>query len=180
MAVAGVARRYAQAVFDIARQDGAIDQWLADTEMIARVVADSTLSAFLGNPKVDFATKQQMLGRRMDAAVQPKALNLLYLLVARRRLDVLADIRAALQDLVNADRQIVTAEVTTAVPLDDALALNVRRQLEEHTGKRVVLRAKVDPAIIGGMIVKVGDKVLDGSTRTRLVELRRNLVGAER
>ncbi len=167
-------RRHAQAVFRIAVETNQLDKWLADLELLAGVLGDPAVRAFLENPKVNVGNKEDLLGSVLEG-VSPLALNLADLLVAKKRLHLLPDLVAEYRRLMNAQRGIEEAEVTTAVGVDRQQAERIGRGLATMAGKGVLLDMKVDADILGGFVARLGDKLIDGSVRTRLEELRRNL-----
>lgn len=179
MASATAGKRYAQAIFGIARDTGTIDAWLSDLATIAEVSRHPRAADYLSNPKVSQEAKEAAAAR-LFPGIQPQAMNLVKMLIARRRVDLAPAIFAAYQDLVNEERGIAEAEVTTAVPLTDDEAEQLRDRLAQVTGKQIVLTRRVDPEIIGGLVARIGDQLIDGSTRTRLAQLRRSLAHAAR
>ena len=172
------ARRYSQAVFNIALERNELDRWQSDLRKIASLGEDAAFIALLENPKVRFEDKAGLLSERLGD-INPLALNLVYLLVTRGRLSMAGDIAGEYQRLLDGYRGIEQAEVTTAIPLDD----EDRQRLEEHlgavVGKKVVLKLKVDSSLIGGIIARIGDKLLDGSTHSKLMALRNELARGE-
>ena len=175
MARRAYARRYSQAVFGIALEKKELDRWQSDLKKIASLVEDASLVAVLQSPKVPFDAKTGLLSERLGD-VNPLALNLVYLLLARGRLGMVADIAAEYQRLLNSHRGIDQAEVATAVPLSDEDRQRLAEQLGAITGKRVVVEAEVDSSLVGGVMARVGGKLLDGSTRSKLRALKRELV----
>lgn len=175
MAEGVAARRYAQAVFDIARERGEIDRWLNDLRLAAEVLSEPRVARFLANPDVRFELKQKVLAASLGE-FSPLALNLIFLLIRRGRIQSLGTVVQEFENLVNEWRGIEIAEVITAVPLGDEQAGAVVRRLETLTGKKILLRQAVDPSIIGGLIARVGDRLIDGSVRGRLTVLREQLV----
>ena len=170
------ARRYSQAVFEIALETKKLAKWQSDLKKIVSVVRDATLMAFLESPKFHFDDKSRLLSERLEG-INLLALNLVLLLVAKRRLDIIGDIADEYQRLLNSYRGIEPAEVITAIPLDD----EDKQKLVEHLGaivdKKVVLKSETDPGIIGGIIARIDGKLLDGSTRSKLMALKKELVG---
>jgi len=170
------ARRYSQAVFEIALETKKLTKWQSDLKKIVSVVRDATLMAFLESPKFHFDDKSRLLSERLEG-INLLALNLVLLLVAKRRLDIIGDIADEYQRLLNSYRGIEPAEVITAIPLDD----EDKQKLVEHLGaivdKKVVLKSETDPGIIGGIIARIDGKLLDGSTRSKLMALKKELVG---
>jgi len=179
MAGRAYARRYSQAVFEIALETNEFDRWQSDLEKVVRVVGDAALAAFLESPKFHFDDKARLLSERLKG-VDPLAMNLVYLLVTRGRLDIIGDIAAEYQRLLDSHRGIEQAEMVTAVPLDDEDKMKLAEYLGAIVGKKVVVKSEIDPGLIGGIIVRIGGKLLDGSTRHKLEALKRELAGVGR
>ena len=175
MARAASARRHAQAAFEIALERDELDVWRRDLERIAGAMRDPVLRPVLESPKVPFTEKTRILGQWLEG-VTPLAMNLAHLLVARGRLGIAEDIFTEYERLVDDHRGIAHAEVTTAVPLGEGEREKLVRRLGEVVGKEIVLRERVDPALIGGLRARVGDKLIDGSTKSRLLWLRESLI----
>jgi F-type H+-transporting ATPase subunit delta len=133
--------------------------------------------AWLESPKVHLDDKARLLSARLPD-INPLALNLVSLLIARGRLNMIGEIANEYRRLLDSYRGIEPAEVTTAIPLDDEAKERLAEKLGAMVGKKVVLKPEVDPGVIGGIIARIGGKLLDGSTRTRLEALRRELAGA--
>lgn len=171
----GSARRYAQAVFELGRESGDLASWQHDLALMAEVFSDQSISTYFRNPKRRAEETQQIARRLFEGRVQPQALNMLQLLARQNRTDLLPMVSERFQELVREAQGIVIAEVTTAVPVDDTEQRNIGEQLARMTGKRVQLKLQVDPSIIGGIIARVGDKLIDGSVTTSLQQLRQRL-----
>ena len=172
------AKRYAQAIFEIALETKELDRWQSDLRKIASVVGDAAFMALLESPKFHFDDKSRLLSERLEG-VNPLALNLVLLLVTKGRLDIIADVADEYQRLLDSYRGIEQAEVITAVPLDDEGKLKLTEYLSAIVDKKISLSSEVDPGLLGGVTVRIGGKLLDGSTRSKLVALKRELVGAE-
>ena len=169
------ARRYAQAVFEIALGRKELDRWQSDLRTIASLGEDDTLIAWLENPKFRFDDKVRLLSEQLGD-LNPLALNLVYLLVARGRLSMIGGIADEYQRLLDSYRGIEQAEVITAVPLDDEDRLRLGERLGAVVGKKLVVKPEVDSSLIGGFIARIGGKLLDGSTRSKLEALKREMV----
>ena len=169
-----VAMRYAQAAFYIAREKGRLDKWRRDLDMVARLAEDGEVLAFLENPKIHYDDKVKLLTGQLGD-LDPLALNLIYLLIAKGRIGMIGEIVREYQQLLNSHRGIEQAEVTTAVPLSDEDAARLKIRLGEIVGKEIVLKTRVNPGLISGMVARVGDKLIDGSTRSKLNTLKREL-----
>ena len=176
MARKAQARRYAQAVFEIAIERNELDRWQSDLGRIASLSADEAVVTLLENPKLHFEEKARLLSGWLGD-VNPLALNLVYLLVAKGALSMMGEIADEYQRLLDGHRGIERAEVITAVPLANGDRLRLEKRLEAVVGKKVVVKPEVDPDIIGGIVARIGGQLLDGSTRSRLETLKKKLSG---
>ena len=172
------ARRVAEAILSMARERGDFDAWLRDLQTLhALFGADDALFA-LDHPDVPFEDKQRMIERTASNVVRPEGLRVVYYLVRKRRAHLLAGVLQALQGLVNEERNIRVADVTSAAPLEPFQEEALSRGLGQRFGGTVTLNTRVDPSILGGVVVRVGDLMLDGSVSGRLLALRDQLVRA--
>ena len=161
------ARRYADAVFGIAHDTASHDRWLSDLEDIAALFSVST--------RVAQADKERVLDDALPD-VQTSAGNFAKLLVRKRRANLAPQIIEAFRERLNSVRGIAEATVTTAVPLSDDARSAVEEAVRRYTNAETVsLSETVDGQIIGGAVVKIGDRIIDGSVRTRLSTMRRSL-----
>ncbi len=176
MADVQAARRYAQAAFAIASDNGTVDLWRAELNDVASVLAESGLAPVLANGRIPVDQRVALVERALDVSVL--VLNLARLLVLKGRSQEARAVATAFTRMADKAAGIEHAEVTTAVALDAAQLAAIEEQLSRSLGKTVQARSSVDPAIIGGVVVRVGDRLLDGSIRTRLKELRHELQGA--
>jgi F-type H+-transporting ATPase subunit delta len=167
------ARRYAQAVFEIALEKKDLERWRTDLQKIVDAVGDETFLSVLESPKIKFEEKSRLLERL--GGIDPMVLNLVRLLIARGGVNMIPEIAAEYRLLLDEYRGIQTAAVVTAVPLDSEDKDKLAENLGVRVGKKVVLGAAVDPEIIGGIIARVGGKLLDGSTRSKLIALKKEL-----
>jgi len=173
------ARRYAQAVFEIALEKKELERWQTDLRKIAGAVANETFLAALESPKIKIADKSKLLTRTLGD-INPLALNLVLMLINRGGVAMLAAIADEYQRMLDEYRGIQTADVITAVPIDDKDKEKLAEKLGTLVAKKVVVKPEVDPEILGGIIARVGGKLLDGSTRSKLAALKRELVGSGR
>jgi F-type H+-transporting ATPase subunit delta len=176
MRIEVASKRYAQAAFDIARETNDFDRWSADLQAIAELVAQPGVVDILGSSRVPSEAKGRLLQSGL-AGIGPLALNLAHLLVEKRRIALAEQVRAEYQRLLDEHRGVAQATVLTAVPLSEDERQAVVRRLQELTGKEIVLETQVDPEILGGLVARVGDRLIDGSTRSQLLKLRRRLAG---
>jgi F-type H+-transporting ATPase subunit delta len=168
------ARRYAEAAFEIAREAGTEQRWAEGLSLVAAVFSYPEMAAVMQEARIPTANKVAAAEKTL-AGVDPLVLNLARLLVDRGRTALAAQIAEAFQELADAQRGIAHAQVTTAVPLSEGEAKAVAEKLGEITGKEVVVEMRVDEEVIGGLVARIGDKLIDGSTRSRLAALKRRL-----
>ena len=169
------AKRHAQAAFQIALERDELDIWRGDLERLSALVKDPLLFAFLENPRINFEEKARILRQGLEG-VNPLVMNLALLLVARGRLGLVADMVLEYGRLVDEHRGIAHAEVATAIPIEIEEKDKLVRHLGDLVGLKIALTDRVDPSIIGGLVARVGDKIIDGSTRSRFLALRESLL----
>jgi F-type H+-transporting ATPase subunit delta len=176
MADVQAGKRYAQAAFELAIGEGQdLGKWRSDLNDIAFVLAESEAAPSLANGAIPLEQRIAVVDRILD--IQPLALNLARLLVSKgRSLDARA-VASAFERMADEHEGIVHAEVRTAVELSPQQEADLQQRLATSLGKRVRTATVVDPSLIGGLVVRVGDKLVDGSVRTRLQRLRRELEG---
>lgn len=182
MANSVYARRYAQAAFRMALESQELSRWQSDLRKIASMCRDEALFARLGDREVPFEDKERLLSERLGE-VNPMAMKLVSMLVARGRLAMIEYISDEYQQLLDNYRGLEgaeVAEVITAIPLDDEDRLKIGKRITDIVGRPVVLKPRVDPGVIGGIVIRVGDKLIDGSIRSKLASLRKELGGAGR
>ena len=171
-------RRYAQAVFEIALEKNELERWQSDLQKVAAVAGGGDFLAALESPKIKFEVKSRLLTERLGD-INPMALNLALLLISKSGIGMIGEIALEYQRLLNAHRGIQAADVTTVLPLEDADKQKLETKLGTLVGAKVEIKSKVDPAILGGIIVRVGGKLLDGSARSKLLALKKELVSGE-
>jgi F-type H+-transporting ATPase subunit delta len=171
------AKRYALAALDIAKEHGTIAEWADALSQIGEFMTDAGVRRVLENTRVSQGPKQNLVNQALaDLPVLP--LNLARLLVRKHRTALAAEIASQFDQLVELENGIEHARAITAVPLSDAERVALERRLQEQTGHRVILDIEVDPALLGGLVVQIGDRLIDASTRHRLQAMRESLVGA--
>ena len=170
------ARRYAEAAFEVATRDGTVETWRAELDVAAAIGSDDRLGHLLANPAIALETRTEMAEATFGKVVSRPVLNLIGLMLRRGRIDQLPRIAAEFRRLDNARQGITIATATSAAALtpDEVRALTQR--MEQFTGGRVELDLQVDPSLLGGLVVRVGDRLIDGSVRGRLERLRNQLV----
>ncbi|HEY7928071.1 MAG TPA: F0F1 ATP synthase subunit delta [Candidatus Dormibacteraeota bacterium] len=170
-----IGRRYAQAYFDLARQQGRIPEWRDHLVRSVQTLADPQVAAALANPRLTLSDRTR-LALDVLAGVAEPARNLVRLLIERGRTAVLGELVETYDALTDRDSGVIRADVTTAVAVDDDLRMRIARALGEKLGAAVQTEVHQDPNILGGLIIRIGDRVIDNSVRTRLAQLRTALV----
>jgi F-type H+-transporting ATPase subunit delta len=179
MAISVTARRYARTIFRMAQENKQLTQWQSDLRKIDGLLRDEALYSLLTNQKIPWSQKEQIFLPRLGE-VNPKAKKLVALLAGSGKLALISEIAEEYQRLLDNYRGIEgaeTAEVVTAIPLDAEYQLKLAQRITEVVGKPVILKTVVDPSIIGGIVIRIGDKLIDGSLRTKLAALRKELGG---
>lgn len=173
----GAAKRYAEAIFSLAKERGTLDPWADDLTRLDALMHDSQAEGFFANPNVPRDEKLRVLDEAL-AEGQPEARNLAHILVDNDRVTEIPEIVRLYNEALLADRGIAIAHVTTAEPLQPAEQDAVKAQLNRIVGKEIELRLQTDPSIIGGVVARVGDMLIDGSVINQLRRLRARLAAA--
>ena len=171
------AKRYAIAAFEIAQERGDTGAWLNAIRQIAEFMGDPEVRRVLENSRVGQEPKQRLIEAALND-LPPLPLNLAKLLVRKNRTALAVDIASQFEQLLEEQRGISRARAVTAVPLGNAERDALARRLREQTGKEVLLETSVDPNLLGGVVVQIGDRLIDASTKARLRALRENLIRA--
>lgn len=175
MPAGSLARRYAKAVFEIGSQS--VDKIGTDLKSLAGAMKGSPeLQSVLSNPAIRRADRRKVIdGLLQRVGASPITKNLTYLLLDGERMSALPDISRELSAMIEAKGGRITAEVTSAKPLDAAQLTQITLALEKLSGKKVDVVKREDPSLLGGVIAKVGDTVYDGSLKTQLRAIRDEL-----
>lgn len=172
-----VARRYAAALLDVSRRQNTLDATQAEIKQVAaKVVETGALRALLAQPLVTETRKKQVAQNEFGAAVSPQTLAFLNLLIDKRRITLLPEIAAEFERMVRDEKNIAYATATSAIPLTSEQVAALERSLEARTGKDIELKTDVDPSLMGGVLVRIGDTVLDGTVKGNLERLREQLL----
>lgn len=170
------ARRYAEAIFEIAERDDTVERWLTQLNDLAVAVSRPDVVRRLEDPNVPLEARATALHDVAGTEMLPQMGNLLGLVLRRRRLDSLPQIAREFKRLYNRRAGVVEATATSALELDQGEIAALTTRLENMTGKKVELATAVDPGILGGIQVRIGDTLYDGSLRGRLERLRSRLL----
>jgi F-type H+-transporting ATPase subunit delta len=176
MATSDVASAYARTLFELASLADSVDATDASLGSVVKTVGGQLdLREALTDTSVPVEAKRAVLRDIFGATVTPETLAIVTLLAERDHAALLGDVARAFGEIAEKERGIVAASVTTAVPLDDALRASLTEKLAAGLGRPVSLREAVDPSILGGVVIKVAGRVLDGSVASQLDSVRRAL-----
>jgi F-type H+-transporting ATPase subunit delta len=171
------AKRYARAVFELATEEGKVEEWTQRLVTVRDLLSDPAVAAVLTNPTIPMDRRMELISAAPHV-LDPEATNLARLLIESSRVKQVAGIAEEFETLADAAAGRVRATVTTAVELDDAERDKVAKQLSERLGKEVRMTMVVDKKILGGLTLQYGDHLIDASVATRLQQLRRRLADA--
>lgn len=174
------ARRYADAAFEIADRDGTLDAWREGLQRAGDLLGDQQVAELLRNPALPLERRAELIDRALGADALPPLRNLVVLLLRRGRVQLLPRVAEEFRRLYNRRHGVITATATSAAPLDEQELRALTARLEQLTGARVQLSLATDPDLLGGVIVRYGDRLMDGSVRGRLERLRAELAATAR
>ncbi|ETS92770.1 ATP synthase F1 subunit delta [Veillonella sp. AS16] len=172
-----VADKYSSAMFELAQEQNSLALMEEQLGYVASVMAEqSELRAFLENPLVTTDVKIKLMGKIFESAIDKTALHFLYVMIKRGRYRY---IETAIKGFIKKSREargILEATVIVAEPITAAVEQSVQAKLQDVTGKEVILTVRQDPSIMGGIVIQLGDKRIDGSVSRRLQELEKSLL----
>lgn len=172
------ARVYAEALFDVAKQKGKLDPIGEGlTQFAAALGEDRELQVFFFSPHFSSTEKVEGLRRAVSSA-DPELLNFLELLIEKGRMTEIVRIRREFEEMWKRERRLIDVTVTSAAELDPAVVEKIGEEIERQTGRKVDLSSRVDEEILGGIVLQVGNMVLDASIRSRLEKLRKSVAQA--
>jgi F-type H+-transporting ATPase subunit delta len=168
---ATIARPYAKAAFESARQHAAFDRWSQALATSSQVVADERVARLLSNPRVQPADLIGLIADAVGAPLDQHIRNFLVALADNRRLGLLPEIAVMFEALRAEVENVADVQVVSAAPLEDAQRERLAKTLKQRLRRDVRLHCEVDPSLIGGAVVRTGDFVIDGSIKARLERL---------
>ncbi len=177
MRSSAIARRYAKALILIGREDGRADQYREELEaFVGLLEKEKSLAQAISNPLYNAKNRRNVLQAVLERLGLSRVINsFLLLLFDKGRLGSVQDITAFYNRLADELKGVVRADLVSAIRLSDETFERIRSALSKMTGKQVVLESREDPGLIGGVVTRIGDLVLDGSIRTQLQNLRESL-----
>ena len=165
-----IARRYAEAYFALAKEAKDIAGWRDQLAGVVEVLGDPAVADALNNPKTSLSERVRE-GMKMLKGLSPEARNLARLLIERRRIGIVREILTHYDALADKASGVVRADVITAIPVDKDLEKHIRQTLRKQLGSEVETTVRTDPTIIGGLVIRIADRVIDDSVRTHLQQL---------
>ncbi len=174
----GIARVYAEALFDSAKDSDKLDSVQEQLAQFADALDENhDMQVFFFSPYFSTTEKQEGLEKAISGA-EPEVTNFLALLLEKHRMPAVFRIRKRFDHLVSEENKELEVTVTSAVPLDEGVVSKIGAEIEKQTGRKVELSSNVDDSILGGLVVRVGNMVLDASVRNQLEKLRKNVATA--
>lgn len=176
-----IARRYAKALLAIGREDGKAETYKEELGAFVKLVEENReLEHAISNPLYDAESRKKVLQAVVEkSGVSGVMASFLFLLFDKGRVQYLKDIYVLYEKLTDELANIIRADLASAVELPEESIAKIQAALSEQTGKKVAMETRVDPALIGGVVTKIGDLVLDGSVRTQLMSLKESLQRSE-
>jgi F-type H+-transporting ATPase subunit delta len=178
MATSEIVRGYAEALFNVVRAEGELDRVEDELFRFGKILeSNHELKQALSDQSMEREQRAKILEELLDDKVSPHTLGLLTFIVGQGRARQLPQILEEVSELAAQARQSVLAEVRSAVPLDDKQRKDLASALSQATGKNVEVKVLIDPSVVGGVVAKVGDTVIDGTVKRRLEQLREQVKG---
>ena len=173
-----IAQVYSRSLFGVAKEQGKLDEIREQLGVFADAVSEShDLQVFFFSPYLSTEEKKEGLRRAIEDA-EAAFLNFLELVIENHRMPAIFRIRRGFDELWEEENRLLPVQVTSAVPLNDAVVQDIGSTIGEQTGRQVELSSSVDPDILGGIVVRVGNSILDASIRNRLEQLRKQVAKA--
>jgi F-type H+-transporting ATPase subunit delta len=170
-----IAQVYARSLFEVAKEQESLDTVRDQLNEFTKAMDENReLQVFFFSPYFSTEEKKDGLKKTVDGA-EPIFMNFLEALVERHRMPAIFRIRARYEELWDEENQLLPVQVTSAIELDESIVKNIGDRIGQQTGRKVELSSKVDPDILGGIVLRVGNSVLDASIRNRLNQLRRSV-----
>ena len=173
-----IAEVYSRSLFEVAMEQGDLDRMHEELAAFADAMNDSNdLRVFFFSPYFTSQEKKEGISKLLEGADE-NFVRFLELLAERHRMPAIFRIRRAFDDLWREENKLLPVTVTSAIELDSGLVDGIGKRIEEQTGQRVELSSEVDPDVLGGLVLQVGNMVLDASVRNRLDQLRKSVAAA--
>lgn len=169
------ARPYAKAVYELAKEEGTVEQWSDFLRSFAQILSVKSVNALIGDPRIDEEQLAGLLAELVGKKISNEQTNLIRLLVHNDRLQVANDLAALFEQMRNQDKGLIEAEVVSAQELTDSQQSDLKKFLKKRLGAEVALHTKLDKDLLGGVVIRAKDLVIDGSLKGRLEQLARTM-----
>jgi F-type H+-transporting ATPase subunit delta len=170
-----IARPYAKAIFNIAVQDNKLQEWSDRLFVLANLISDPKINAFLADPRVNWQGRAEVFVAGCSKILDQHGKNFIKTLTLHRRLPYLPDIYELYEKLRLRHEQVVKAQITSAIKLDEKQKEKLQQALQKRLQIKITAQYEEDEKLLGGVIIRVGDRVIDGSVRSKLRRLRKYL-----
>ena len=171
-----IAKRYARALFDIASEDQSYNDWLDKLKLISDIGEDGNFAQVLNSTKISLSKKMNVIDEVFKSQLNTLQLNFLKLLTKNESFSIIQDIHKQFLDQVEKLNNIIRVSVTSPYKISDDLKDQISNLVNEISGAESVIEEKIDSQLIGGVVIKLGDTVIDGSIKNKVKQLRRELV----
>jgi len=172
-------KRYAQAAFEIAKEQNKLEEWQDDLNKVAGLMREAEVVSFMENPKLPFENKAKLV-REALKDVNPLAINLACLLILKGRVGNAEQVAREYERILDDYHGIKHAVITTAIPVDDSTKKMLSQRLETMVGKKVSVSLEVDPNVLGGFVARIEDNLIDFSIRNKLNLMKKDLAEMRR
>ena len=171
-----IAKRYARALFDIASEDQSYNDWLDKLKLISDIGEDKNFAQVLNSTKISLSKKMNVIDEVFKSQLNTLQLNFLKLLTKNESFSIIQDIHKQFLDQVEKLNNIIRVSVTSPYKISDDLKDQISNLVNEISGSESVIEERIDSELIGGVVIRLGDTVIDGSIKNKVKQLRRELV----
>ena len=171
-----VARRYSEALFEVGKEDNKLDEYLEEIKFIGDVCSEyKDFFELLKTPKISINEKKDVFEETFEGKISKEVNNFLKIILDKRRINSIFQITKEYEKLVDKHNGVVKADAYTTIPLDKDKLKTIENKLSSMTNKKVKLENKIDKSLIGGIKIKIGDKVIDDTIKTKLSDIEKSL-----
>ena len=172
-----IADRYAEAILDLAQEKECLDYVKNDLVTLSNTInQNADFKTFLEHPIIPNNDKKEIIETIFKESISPYVINLAKLLIDRNRIFILSAIAESFKKLFNKRFNIVVAHITTAIEVNESIKTSIQQKLKELLNKHVEIESKINPDIIGGVVIQIDDSIIDGSINGRLEAIKRQLI----
>lgn len=171
-----VSKTYAEALFEVALEENKVDLFLEELDFVVGAFKmHPEFFTLFKSPQINIVEKKEMIAEAFKGKLSDEISNFLKIILDKNRGYYIEQIKNQYENMLNKHKGIIKAIATTAIPLNDEDSLKLKEKLEKLTGKNIKLTNKIDESLLGGVLVRIGDKVIDGTIKGRLDEVKESL-----